>query len=67
MFCFQEPSLYTLKAIAILDNDGNRLLAKVFRRIDPKVIKLFLCLTQLSMKIKRLITVKVASKASRLS
>ena len=60
MFCFQEPSLYTLKAIAILDNDGNRLLAKVFRRIDPKVIKLFSCLTLLSMKIKRLINVKIA-------
>ena len=29
----QEPSLYTLKAIAILDNDGNRLLAKVFYKI----------------------------------
>ena len=26
---FQEPSLYSIKALAILDNDGNRLLAKV--------------------------------------
>lgn len=27
--CFQEPSLYTVKAVFILDNDGNRLLSKV--------------------------------------
>lgn len=26
---FQEPSLYTIKAVFILDNDGRRLLAKV--------------------------------------
>ena len=26
---FKEPSLYTVKAIAILDNDGERVLAKV--------------------------------------
>uniref|UniRef100_A0A8C9JGW4 Uncharacterized protein n=1 Tax=Panthera tigris altaica TaxID=74533 RepID=A0A8C9JGW4_PANTA len=25
----QEPSLYTIKAVFILDNDGHRLLAKV--------------------------------------
>ena len=30
-----EPSLYTVKAIAILDNDGNRILAKYF---DDKVL-----------------------------
>ena len=30
-FCLllQEPSLYTVKAVFILDNDGNRLLSKV--------------------------------------
>lgn len=27
---FQEPTLYTLKGIAILDNDGNRILAKYY-------------------------------------
>lgn len=26
---FKEPSLYTVKAIAILDNDGERVVAKV--------------------------------------
>jgi len=26
---FQEPSLYIVKAILILDNDGNRLISKV--------------------------------------
>ncbi|CAG13846.1 unnamed protein product, partial [Tetraodon nigroviridis] len=25
----QEPSLYTVKALFILDNDGNRMLSKV--------------------------------------
>ena len=29
-----EPSLYTIKGLAILDNDGNRILAKYF---DDKV------------------------------
>ena len=28
-FSFQLPSLYTVKAILILDNDGRRLIAKV--------------------------------------
>lgn len=27
---FQEPTLYTIKGIAILDNDGNRILAKYY-------------------------------------
>lgn len=27
---FQEPTLYTVKGIAILDNDGNRILAKYY-------------------------------------
>lgn len=27
---FQEPSLYTVKGIAILDNDGERILAKYY-------------------------------------
>ena len=29
---FKEPSLYTVKAIAILDNDGERVVAKVSLR-----------------------------------
>jgi len=41
MFVFQEPSLYSIKAIAILDNDGNRLLAKVSNLFfDTSLIKL---------------------------
>uniref|UniRef100_A0A8C5A8W5 Coatomer subunit zeta n=1 Tax=Gadus morhua TaxID=8049 RepID=A0A8C5A8W5_GADMO len=31
---FQEPSLYTVKALFILDNDGNRLLSKYY---DPEL------------------------------
>lgn len=27
---FQEPTLYTVKGMAILDNDGNRILAKYY-------------------------------------
>lgn len=30
----QEPTLYTIKGMAILDNDGNRILAKYY---DPSV------------------------------
>uniref|UniRef100_A0A671TYE9 Coatomer subunit zeta n=1 Tax=Sparus aurata TaxID=8175 RepID=A0A671TYE9_SPAAU len=35
-FCLllQEPSLYTVKAVFILDNDGNRLLSKYY---DPEL------------------------------
>ncbi|XP_077020751.1 coatomer subunit zeta-2 isoform X2 [Tamandua tetradactyla] len=33
----QEPSLYTIKAIFILDNDGNRLLAKYYDDTFPSV------------------------------
>ena len=29
-FLWQEPSLYTIKGIAILDNDGHRILAKYY-------------------------------------
>lgn len=35
----QEPSLYTVKAILILDNDGDRLFAKVrlsFKLLDEQ-------------------------------
>lgn len=30
LILFQEPTLYTVKGIAILDNDGNRILAKYY-------------------------------------
>lgn len=30
MNIFQEPTLYTVKGMAILDNDGNRILAKYY-------------------------------------
>lgn len=30
----QEPTLYTIKGMAILDNDGNRILAKYY---DPNI------------------------------
>ena len=29
IFVFQEPSLYVVKAILFLDNDGNRIISKV--------------------------------------
>lgn len=29
-YIIQEPTLYTIKGIAILDNDGNRILAKYY-------------------------------------
>lgn len=29
-FLLQEPTLYTVKGMAILDNDGNRILAKYY-------------------------------------
>uniref|UniRef100_A0A3Q3G7Q9 Coatomer subunit zeta n=1 Tax=Labrus bergylta TaxID=56723 RepID=A0A3Q3G7Q9_9LABR len=32
LFSLQEPSLYTVKAVFILDNDGNRLLSKYYDR-----------------------------------
>uniref|UniRef100_A0A6B0UX43 Coatomer subunit zeta n=1 Tax=Ixodes ricinus TaxID=34613 RepID=A0A6B0UX43_IXORI len=32
-----EPTLYTVKAIAILDNDGNRILAKYYDNTFPSV------------------------------
>ncbi|XP_013774510.1 coatomer subunit zeta-1-like [Limulus polyphemus] len=32
-----EPTLYTVKAIAILDNDGNRILAKYYDNTFPTV------------------------------
>uniref|UniRef100_A0A8B9HFH8 Coatomer subunit zeta n=1 Tax=Astyanax mexicanus TaxID=7994 RepID=A0A8B9HFH8_ASTMX len=32
--CSLQPSLYTVKAIFILDNDGNRLLSKYY---DPEL------------------------------
>jgi Vesicle coat complex COPI, zeta subunit len=35
MLTFQEASLYTIKGIAILDNDGHRLLAKYY---DPNIL-----------------------------
>lgn len=35
MIKFQEASLYTIKGIAILDNDGHRLLAKYY---DPNIL-----------------------------
>lgn len=31
----QEPSLYTIKGVAILDNDGKRILAKYY---DPNIL-----------------------------
>uniref|UniRef100_H3AM19 Coatomer subunit zeta n=1 Tax=Latimeria chalumnae TaxID=7897 RepID=H3AM19_LATCH len=33
----QEPSLYTVKAVFILDNDGNRLLAKYYDETYPSI------------------------------
>lgn len=30
----QEPSLYTVKAVLILDNDGDRLYAKVYKHTN---------------------------------
>ncbi|KAL7989847.1 hypothetical protein Chor_012513 [Crotalus horridus] len=36
-FFFQEPSLYTVKAILILDNDGDRLFAKYYDDTYPTV------------------------------
>ena len=38
---FKEPSLYTVKAIAILDNDGERVVAKVSLRTSLNQIFLF--------------------------
>lgn len=35
VFIFQEPNLYIIKGIAILDNDGNRILAKYY---DPNIL-----------------------------
>lgn len=34
----QEPSLYTVKAVLILDNDGDRLYAKVLLRVSLMII-----------------------------
>lgn len=37
-FIFQEPTLYTVKAMVILDNDGNRILAKYYdKNVFPTV------------------------------
>ncbi|XP_035595055.1 coatomer subunit zeta-1-like isoform X3 [Oncorhynchus keta] len=36
-FCLEEPSLYTVKAVLILDNDGERLYAKRFLMCQPSV------------------------------
>uniref|UniRef100_A0A8C7ELI8 Uncharacterized protein n=1 Tax=Neovison vison TaxID=452646 RepID=A0A8C7ELI8_NEOVI len=38
----QEPSLYTIKAVFILDNDGHRLLAKVSSHPHLKVLRTLL-------------------------
>ncbi|CAD5116100.1 DgyrCDS5026 [Dimorphilus gyrociliatus] len=35
MSLLREPTLYTIKAIIILDNDGNRMIAKYFDDIFP--------------------------------
>ena len=38
VFVSQEASLYTVKAIAILDNDGERVVAKVYLNIKAFII-----------------------------
>jgi coatomer subunit zeta len=36
--CFQEPTLYTIKGMVIMDNDGNRILAKYYdKNVFPTV------------------------------
>lgn len=41
LICFQEPTLYTVKAVLILDNDGERLYAKVcYFRLNNVYLKM---------------------------
>ena len=40
LFHFQEASLYTIKGVAILDNDGERIISRVSKDFNSKKKKL---------------------------